>query len=234
MTASDAHPIRTSRGSELRLRFARERALLSLFDLGRRKGFGLRLARLYALGVCLCYAIAISLAHGEHRRAAIQSFVHAALVSISWVVGSLAALGTAQILAQAPDRDGLRALALARGFSDRDVLRARVLAAALRVALLLGVPALLLVLVALARGESLGWALVLAPGVAIYAALFGLCLALLAEFSAALAPRHARALLATLVLCPLLLSQAYPALPNLPAAFAELLDRLFALGSLLS
>ncbi|HEY4102490.1 MAG TPA: hypothetical protein VGM44_01320 [Polyangiaceae bacterium] len=234
MTPSDALPIRPNRGGELRLRFARERALLSLFDLGRRKGFGLRLAWVYAFGVFVSYAIAISLAHGERRHAAIRGFVHAALISISWVVGSLAALGTARVLVQAPDRDGLRALALTRGFSDRDLLRARMLAAALRVARLIGVPALLLILVALARGEALAWALVVAPGVAAYALLFGLCVALLAQFSAALAPRHARALLAALVLGPMLLSKAYPALPNLPAACAELLDRLFATGSALA
>ena len=57
-----------------------------------------------------------------------------------------------------------------RGFSGTAVLRARTLATALRITRLVGIPALLLVGVALARGQSLAWALVTAPAVAIYAA----------------------------------------------------------------
>jgi hypothetical protein len=150
------------------------------------------------------------------------------------VVGAPAALATARSLAQASDRDGLRALALSRGFSDRDLLRARALAAALRVAGLIGVPALLLLVVALLRGQGLGWALVTAGGVAAYALLLGTCLALLAQISAELSPRHPRALLCLLVLGPMLLSQAYAELPSLPQAFASLLERVLTVGNALS
>jgi hypothetical protein len=217
-----------------RLRLERERALIALFDLGRRKGLGLRAARVYAVGVFATYAMVIAVAPAAGRLAAIQSAMHAALVALSWVVGALAALGTARGLAQQADGDALRALALQRGFGAHAVLRARTLSAALRVARLVGIPALLLVGVAVARGQSLAWALVTVPALAVYAAALGLSLALLAHFSAGLSPRHPRALLAALVLGPVLVSQAYPGFPTLPGVFAALLDRLMSVGAVLT
>lgn len=206
-------------------RWARERALLALFDLGRRKGFGLRAAKLYAFGVFVTYAVAIWLAQRSASGEVGRGFVHAALVALSWVVGALAALGTAQGLAAPAERDALSALAFQRGFAERDVLRARTLGAALRIWRLVAIPALLLVLLALARGQSIAWTVVAAFGIALYAAALGLFLALLAQFSAELSGRHPRALLSTLVLGPLLLSQLYPAIPSVSGAFAALLDR---------
>jgi hypothetical protein len=218
----------------LRLGLARERALIALFDLGRKKGFGLRAARVYAFGVFVTYALAISFEHGSDRRAALQGFLRAALVWLSWVVGALAALGMARALAKQTDRDALSALARQRGFSQHAILRARTLVGALRVARLIGIPALLLVAVALARGQSFAWALVTAPAVVLYAVALGLGLALLAQLSAELSPRHPRALLAALVLAPMLLSAAYPALPTVSRAFAALLDSLLSSGAALS
>jgi len=209
----------------------RERALIALFDLGRQKSAGLRLAKLYAFGVFASYALAISLTRGTERGAAIHGFVRAALVSLSWVVGALAALGTAQSLAQHSERDALSALAMQRGFSASALLRARTWAATTRVARLVGIPALLLVAVGVARGGTLHWALSVAPAVIVYAGALGLALSLLAHFSAELSPSHPRALLAILVLGPLLLSLAYPAVPSLPRLFSGLLSRLLAAGA---
>jgi hypothetical protein len=195
------------------LRVQRERALIALFDLGRQKGYGLRAAKLYAFGVFVGYALAISLLHGSERGRAIHGFVQAALASLSWVVGALAALGSAQALARQSERDALGALALQRGFQR---------------------PALLLVVVGLARGATLTWALSVAPAVLVYAGALGLTLALLAHFSAELSPSHPRALLSALVLGPLLVSLAYPAVPSLPRLFSGLLSRLLAAGAALS
>jgi hypothetical protein len=216
------------------LRLQRERALIALFDLGRQKSYGLRAAKLYAIGVFASYAVAISLTRGSERTATIHGFVQTALVSLSWVVGALAALGSAQALAQQPERDALSALGRQRGFTQPACLRARTGAATLRVARLVGVPALLLVLVGVARGGTLAWALSVAPAVIVYASALGLALALLAHFAAELSPRHPRALLALLVLGPLLISLAYPAVPSLPGLFSGLLSRLFAVGARLS
>ena len=216
------------------LRLQRERALIALFDLGRQKSYGLRAAKLYAFGVFASYAVAISLTRGPARPAEIHGFVHAALVSLSWVVGALAALGSARALAEQPERDALSALSLQRGFPKSALLRARTGAATGQVARLVGVPALLLVLVGVARGSTLPWAVSVTPAVLVYAGALGLALALLAQFSAQLSPRHPRALLCLLVLGPLLVSLAYPAVPSLPGLFSGLLSRLLVAGAQLS
>jgi len=222
---AEPRPAESPLGTGLRQRWSRERALLALFDLGRRKGFGLRAAKLYAFGVFCTYAIAIWIADRAGSGEVGRGFVRAALVALSWVVGALAALGTARALAAPAERDALSALAFQRGFDRRDVLRARTLGAALRIWRLVAIPALLLVLLALARGQSIAWAVVATLGIALYAAALGLFLALLAQFSAELSSRHPRALLSALVLGPLLLSQLYPAIPSVSGAFAALLDR---------
>ena len=222
---------RASASGALRLRVARERALIACFELGQQKTFRLRAAKLYAFGVFVTYAIAISVTRASGRSAAIQGCLHSALIALSWAVGALAALGTAQGLTNQPERDGLGALALQRGFDARAILRARTLAGALRVARLIGIPALLLVGVAVARGQALVWALATAPAVIVYAAGLGLCLAALAHFSSQLAPRHPRALLAALVLGPALISQVYSAVPSVPGLFAGWLDLLLGAGA---
>jgi hypothetical protein len=224
-------PLAAQRSSGFWVRLQRERALIALFDLGRQKSYGLRAAKLYAFSVFAGYAIAISLARGTDRRAAIHGFIQAALVSLSWVVGALAGLGAAQALAEQPERDALSALAMQRGFPKPALLRARTLAAAVRVASLVGVPALLLVLLGVARGGTLSWALSLSLAVLVYASTLGLTLALLAHFAAELSPSHPRALLTLLVLGPLLVSLAYPAVPSLPRLFSSLLSRLLAVGT---
>jgi hypothetical protein len=216
--------------SELWLGVRRERALIALFDLGRQKSRDLRAARMYAFGVFATYALAIALTGNATRQPLIQSYVRAALVALSWVVGALASLGSARVQAEHAEQGGLSALALQRGFSDSALLRARTLATAQRIARLIGLPALLLVAVGVARGATLAWAFAVAPAALIYASALGLALAVLAQLSAVLAPRHPRALLLALVLCPLLFSQAYSAIPSLPGLFSELLSRLLSAG----
>ena len=234
MTSNAALGLKRSPSAELWHGAQRERALIALFDLGRQKSFTLRAARLYSFGVFAGYGIAIALSHAADRRAAMQGLIEAALISLSWVVGALAALGAAQILAQGTERDALGALAVQRGFSRAALGRARTLSAALRIARLVALPALLLVALAVARGSTPIWALVVAPGVIVYASALGLGLALLAHFSAELSPRHPRAMLIALVLGPLLISQAYPEVPNVPRLYSGLLAQLLDLGARLA
>ena len=216
------------------MRLQRERALVALFDLGRQKGYGLRAAKVYAFGVFASYAVAIGLTSVPDRTAAIHGLLRAAVVSLSWAVGALAALGSAHALAAQSERDALSTLALQRGFPRSALLRARTWAATVRVARLVGVPAVLLVLVGLARGASPAWAFAVAPALIIYAGALGLALALLAHFAAELSPRHPRALLTALVLGPYLVSLAFPEIPSLPRLFGALLARLLAPGASLS
>ncbi|HET7544372.1 MAG TPA: hypothetical protein VFK05_31090 [Polyangiaceae bacterium] len=216
------------------LRLQRERALIALFNLGRQRAAGLRLARIYAWGAFVGYGFAICLTRGSARSAAIHGLVRAALVSLSWVVGGLAALGSARALAQQTEGEALTALAVQRGFPRSAFARARTWAAAALVARVVGGPALLLVGVGLANGSSLSWALAVAPAIAIYAVALGLSLALLAHFSAELAPRHPGALLSALLLGPLLLSWAFPGVPSVPSLFSGLLSQLLAAGAALT
>lgn len=228
MTSEPRADLRAPRGFALRL--ARERALVAVFDLGRRKGFALRAAQLYAFGVFVSYAIAMLLVNGEHRHGELASLLYAALVSLSWVVGTLAAFGTAKNLSRSTDRAGLTALARSRGFSEREILGASVIAAALRIMRLIATPALLLLTLALVRGQAASFTLSRAPAIIAYATLLGLCLAILAELSEKLSPRHARSLLISFLFGPLLLAQAFPWIPSLPGLFGGLLARWFETG----
>ena len=210
-------------------RLGRQRALVALVEAARKKSRGLRVARAYAFGVFLSYALVIVLMRGPDSRATTQGFVRAALEALSWVVGALAAFGTAQALAER-ERGGVDVLAAQRGFSRAALLGAYFVAAARRITLLVGVPGWALLIVALLSGQALAWAALTAFGIAIYALLLGASLAALALVSAELAPRHARPLLAGLVLVPLLLAKLYPGTPNLPEVFGALLERALKLG----
>ena len=222
--------------AELQRGLARERALIALFDLGRKKDFALRAARLYAIGVFVGYAAAILLARGGDRRSLIQGFVQAALGALSWVVGSLAALGAAQALAQPawPGSDALTALALGRGYSQSALLRARTLSTAVRVARWVGLPGVALVILGLGRGATLLWAIAVGPAVIVYAGALGVTVSLLALFSAQLAPRRPRWMLIALVLGPHLIAQAFPGFPSPIALLASLLDHLLDSGARLT
>jgi hypothetical protein len=221
---------------ELRRSLARERALIALVDLGRRKGFLLRAARLYAIGVFVGYALAILVARGTDRRALIHGFVHAALEALSWVVGGLAALGAARALAEppSPTNDALTALALSRGFSPDALHGAGTLGTAVRIARWVGLPSVLLVIVGLSRGATPLWALAVAPAIVVYASALGLTLALLALFSAQLAPSRPRWMLLVLVLGPHLIAQAFPRFPSAIALLSSLLDHLLDSGARLT
>lgn len=219
--------------AELQRRVARERALIALFDSGHKQGLSRWVTRWYAFVVFISYAVAILLARGSDRTVQIQGFVHGALVALSCVVGALAALAAARALARpsSPAQDALGMLALARGYSQTALLRARTLSVALRIARLVGFPALLLVGVGLARGATLLWALAVAPAVLVFASALGLGLALLALFSARLSPHRPRAMLACLVLAPLLLAHAFPGFPSPIGGLSWLLTQLLDSGA---
>ena len=227
MTSSARLDGKRSQLGELWLGVQRQRALIALFDLGRQKTYGLRAARVYAFGVFVSYAIAIGFAGGAGQGRVVHDFVTAALVALSWVVGALATLGAAQALTQHTERDALTALAVQRGFGPRALFSARTLAAAQRIARLVALPALLLIAIGVLRGASAPWALAAVPAAIVYACIFGLTLAALAQLSAELAPSHPRWLVLGLVLVPLLIAQVFAEFPNLPHLFSWLLTRLF-------
>ncbi len=211
-----------------RLRFGlqRERALVALFALDRKKTWGTRLARVYAGGVCVSYAGLLLFVGRGASAATLHELVRAALGSLSVAVGALAALDAARALAEHPSKGALGALAVQRGISPRALPRAHVLSAGLDVARLIGIPALLLVGLSAALGAPLDWALTASAGIAVYALLFGACTGIVAVLAAELSPRRPRSMLAGLVLVPWLAAQAYPAIPSLPGALERSLGAL--------
>lgn len=215
-------------------RIQRERALVALFDFGRRRRLGLRAARWYAFGVFLSYSVALVLTQGAEPGRGFHHLVHAALISLSWGVGAPAALAAARALAEPGDRCALVALSVQRGFSRAALVRARTLAGAVRIARLVAAPALLLVALAVLRGAHPAWAVAVAPAVIVYAAALGACLAVSAYFAAELSPRYPRAFLVLLVLGPVLIQQAYTPLPSLPSLLAAVLNQLLEAGAELS
>ena len=170
----------------------------------------------------------ILLARGTERGVLMHRFVSSSLGYLSWVVGALATLGAARALALSTNREALEALALQRGVAANAFARAHVLAAALRIARLIALPVLLLIGIAAARGANLTWAASTALFSLAYAAVLGLCLAVLALFAAQLSPRWPRSFLAALVLVPLFAAQAIPNVPSVPGLFGQLLRQLLA------
>ena len=106
------------------------------------------------------YALAILLTKGADRQQRLQSWAWKSCAHCVVLGGGvlLPSLGAARVRGEHAEHDGLTALALQRGFSEGAALRARTLATAQRIARLIGLPALLLVALGLARGATLGWA----------------------------------------------------------------------------
>jgi len=123
---------------------------------------------------------------------------------------------------------------VSRGYSPHSAPRARTLSTAVRVARWVALPGVLLVIVGLARGATLLWALAVAPGVLVYATALGLSLALLALFCAELAPSRPRWTLIVLVAVPYAIAQAFPGFPNLVTLLSSLLDLLLDSGARLT
>jgi hypothetical protein len=114
-----------------------------------------------------------------------------------WLAAFPVALTAAHQRALADRRDGLEVLALVRGFSGRELARARVVAAALRIAWVIALPAALAGVASLASAGTLraaaDRALVLAV-IAAYAVLAGLLLGPIAAVCEVLAPLRGRSL----------------------------------------
>jgi hypothetical protein len=152
-----------------------------------------------------------------------------ALATASWVVG-VGALSLARDLASRDAEQGLTGLARLRGFDELGLERARALAGALRLSGAVAVPGLLVALAALLEFRTLG-AAAQAASLALltlpYAALLGTTLALLARLSQRLLPGRGRTVFLVMALGPWLLAMGTGAsIPNVPSAFAWLLDRL--------
>jgi hypothetical protein len=203
------------------------RALVRVSRRAQRELWGLRLARLYGIGVGISYAL---LAFGLASDPKLATTLWArCLTTASWVAG-LGALSLARDLASRDEAQGVTSLARLRGFGDQTLERARTLSGALTLFGAVAVPGLLVALAALLRFRTLPGALSalsLALLTLPYAALLGGVLAVLARLCAKLLPERGRWLLLALVLGPWLLARGTGStLPSIPGAFAWLLSHL--------
>ncbi len=203
------------------------RALVRLCGRSQQQLWGIRLGRLYGIGVGVSYSI-VALVGPESLDLSSKLWARC-LATASWVAG-VGALSLATDLAARDAAQGVTGLVRLRGFSESELERARRVAGALKLGTTVLVPGLLLSLASAARFRSADSAvLALALGLLTvpYAALVGSVLALLARACQRLLPGRGRLLFAAIALGPWLLAAGLDAkIPSLPAALGWVLDHL--------
>ena len=203
----------------------RRLALVQLCDARQREGRGFRLARAAALSITAGTAIAMIVLMSSGGRDATPALGVAALGWLTWYVGGCAALSAAADFGSRDRREGIDVLVLQRGQSLRALQRARWLAAACRMAALIGLPALLLGLLSAAAAPTwyaLGRRVMLCLSSCGYAVLLAFVLATLARTSSRLFPSRGGWVLLAVLLGPHLAHALDPAVPSVPAFFADL------------
>ena len=201
------------------------RALVRLCTEAQRRQWGLRLGRLYGIGIGVSYAI-LEWTSAESFGASAKLWARA-MATATWVAG-VGALSLARDLSERDTTQGLTSLARLRGFGEAKLERARSVAGALRLSKTVATPGLILALATLLRFATLQGALValsLALLTLPYAALVGGVLAPLARSCSRWLPGRGRLLLLAIVLGPWLLGMGLGVfVPSIPAAFTWLLQ----------
>jgi hypothetical protein len=193
----------------------------------QRQLWGIRLTRLYAIGIGISYSVLVLTAPVDPGLG--PRLWQKCLTLASWVTG-VGALSLARDLVERDVTQGLVGLARLRGFGPRALERARVVAGAIKLATTVAIPGLLVALAALLRVRSAAGAFT-AFGLIVftlaYAALLGCTLAVLARAASRALPGRGRLLLMLLVLGPWLLASGIGlSLPSIPGAFGWLLSHL--------
>lgn len=199
-------------------------ALVRLCRRSQGALWGLRLGRLYGIGIGASYALFAWF--GPLSLSGSAKLWARCLATASWVAG-VGALSLATDLAARDATQGLTSLARLRGFGEAQLERARSLAGAQRLATNVLVPSLMLAVTLLLRFRTLHATLV-ALGLLVmsapYAALLGVTLARLARACSRWLPGRGRLLLMALALGPWLFGIGLHAhVPSIPGAFAWLL-----------
>lgn len=167
--------------------------------------------------------------------AAIEGLLLQALRSASWFVAGLCALSAARDLVRRDLEEGVTALVAQRGHDPKSLELSRGLAAALLIATWIGLPAVLLALLAWVRVSdlsSLPWAIAWVSFAIVYSIALGLVIGALARVASHISPERGRLVLIGLVLTPELLRAVWPSVPSVPAAFAWALDRAAELNAM--
>jgi hypothetical protein len=203
------------------------RALVRFCSRVQSQLWGLKLTRAYGIGIGVSYAILIWIGReAPALTTGIQLWARAIEIA-SWVVG-VGALSLATDLAGRDAAQGISSLARLRGFSARQLERARTVAGAWRLTWGALFPGLFVALSLALRVRT--WpatfsALALACFTVLYAVLLGATLAPLARACQRWLPERGRTLFLAIVLGPWLLGEGLgSAVPNIPAAFGWLLE----------
>jgi hypothetical protein len=203
------------------------RALVKMSAQAQRQLWGIRLTRLYAIGIGVSYSVLVLTAPLD--AGLVPRLWLKCLTLASWVSG-VGALSLARDLVERDVTQGLAALARLRGFGTRALERARVAAGAIKLSTTVAIPGLLVSLSALLRFRSAAAALTslgLCLFTLAYAALLGTTLAALARACSRALPGRGRLLLLLVALGPWLLAAGISIpLPSIPGAFGWLLSRL--------
>jgi hypothetical protein len=193
----------------------------------QRQLWGIRLTRLYAIGIGISYSVLVLTAPLDPG--VVPRLWLKCLALASWVAG-VGALSLARDLSERDASQGLAGLARLRGFGARTLERARVAAGAIKLSTTVAIPGMLVSLTALLRFRSTAGAftsLGLGLFTVAYALLVGTTLAVLARACSRALPGRGRLLLLAVVLGPWLLAAGTSLpLPSLPGAFGWLLSRL--------
>ena len=190
--------------------------------------FGVKSARLYAIGIGLTFAILLALAPRASTTWLVDQLLLQALTSASWIVAGLAALASARNLEQKDREEGVESLVEQRGHTAKALELSRVLAAAVLIAARVGLPLLFLIAVGWMRlgdWSLAGWFFGWSGFVVIYAAALGLVLGVLARVAARISPERGRVVLVLLIALPELGRVLFPNVPSVPSAFGWALER---------
>lgn len=204
-------------------------ALVRLCDARQRELGPFKIARILGPFVALASAIPMLVLRGAHQEDAVVALAMQGAGWLSWLVGATAGLASARDWAARDAGEGIDALVLRRGFGQNALGGARFVAAAARMAWLIGVPALLLTLLSLVIAPSwlsLVRRAALCVEVVGYAGLVGVVLAAVARGASALLPARGRLLYVAILLVPHLLHQLHPAIPSIPGILDVLREQL--------
>lgn len=200
---------------------------MRLCSHAQRQLWGLRLGRMYGIGIGISYA-AVAVFAPPSAAGAAKLWVRC-VATASWVAG-VGALSLARDLAARDATSGLSSLSRLRGFGEAELERARTVAGALRLGSTVLVPGLIVSLGLLVSFHTFPGAL-MALSLSVltlpYAALVGGTLAPLARACSRWLPGRGRLLLLAVTLGPWLLGSGLHAqVPSLPAAFGWLLEHI--------
>jgi hypothetical protein len=205
---------------------------VAVYDRAIARNWQMRVALAYAALTTLSYVAAMLILRGSPSEL-VATVAVGALRTLSWVAGGAAALALARRVARSDEEHGLETLLRTHGVLPALAWSARTTAVALRLFVAVGIPALVLGLVALWLAPSaLRWQrLWLALGMVGYAAVLATLVSLVMALSSALSRRRVVLIMIAVLLVPQVVRASWPGAPSIPALLERLLRGLVQLAT---